>query len=340
MQQKQKLSVLKSGIREAMTQLSQQFLDLTKDLEQTESMEDIATIVQALKGIKAQLTQYSDSRRPKVEVTSKLSIVCTSLIDSGHFSLIGRRPTLEDEVVIMDDMNSSFTILSKHVNRSMFCVFDGHAGSEAAKLAAELLPTYESNLLPSLFPLGAGVFNHLLLHRSIATDVAFEDGRICESLKSGILKTDQMILDRANGSTGGFASGTTAVVVTIVGETLYIANVGDSEALIGKRKPDHLSSTKPYEPMVISFKHKPTDDAERDRITKAGAAVFRGRIFGRLAVSRALGDCEFKPPKAKGYYVTAEPYTNEIQLDETYDFIVMACDGLFDKARGLLTCLW
>ena len=85
--------------------------------------------------------------------------------------------------------------------------------------------------------------------------------------------------------------------------------------------------------MIITLKHKPTDEAERERITKAGAAVFRGRIFGKLAVSRALGDCEFKPPKAKAYYVTAEPYTNEIQLDEAFEFIVLACDGLWDKVK-------
>lgn len=46
----------------------------------------------------------------------------------------------------MDDMNSHFTILSKHINRSLYAVFDGHAGSEASKLAAELLPMYESKI--------------------------------------------------------------------------------------------------------------------------------------------------------------------------------------------------
>lgn len=66
--------------------------------------------------------------------------------------------------------------------------------------------------------------------------MAFEEGKICDSLRNGILKTDQMILEKANASPGGFVSGTTAVVCLIVGETLYIANVGDSEAVIGRRR--------------------------------------------------------------------------------------------------------
>lgn len=59
--------------------------------------------------------------------------------------------------------------------------------------------------------------------------------------------------------------------------------------------------------------------------------MFKGRIFGRLAVSRALGDCEFKIPKAKANYVSNEPFIGSYPLDDTYDFLVLACDGLWDK---------
>jgi hypothetical protein len=77
----------------------------------------------------------------------------------------GRRPTYEDEVretlpnppvtellrltnacgpqvVVIDDMNTVMEVLSKHINRAFYAVFDGHAGAEAAKLAAELLPSF------------------------------------------------------------------------------------------------------------------------------------------------------------------------------------------------------
>ena len=40
--------------------------------------------------------------------------------------------------------------------------------------------------------------------------------------------------------------------------------------------------------------HKPTNDAERERIVKAGGLVMTQRINGSLAVSRALGDFDYK----------------------------------------------
>jgi integrin-linked kinase-associated serine/threonine phosphatase 2C len=165
---------------------------------------------------------------------------------------------------------------------------------------------------------------------AVASDVGFQEGRIADALRSGIIRADQAIIEQAT-SSPGFNSGSTAVVCCVVGETLYTANLGDSEALLGRRKPDHATNPHPYEPVLVSFKHKPSDEAEKERITQAGAAVFKGRIFGRLAVSRALGDCEFKIPKAKANYVSNEPFVGSFPLDDTYDFLVLACDGLWDK---------
>ena len=43
-------------------------------------------------------------------------------------------------------------------------------------------------------------------------------------------------------------------------------------------------------PVPLSTDHKPTLDAERKRIQKAGGIVSGGRVNGCLAVSRAMGD--------------------------------------------------
>ena len=48
------------------------------------------------------------------------------------------------------------------------------------------------------------------------------------------------------------------------------------------------------EPHALSVDHKPDDEAEKKRITAAGGWVKDGRVMGALAVSRALGDFEFK----------------------------------------------
>ena len=44
----------------------------------------------------------------------------------------------------------------------------------------------------------------------------------------------------------------------------------------------------------LSVDHKPTDPLELRRIERAGNVVAEGRIEGRLALSRALGDFEYK----------------------------------------------
>lgn len=49
--------------------------------------------------------------------------------------------------------------------------------------------------------------------------------------------------------------------------------------------------------MPLSNDHKPTQEAEQLRIERAGYSVKQGRISGQLAVSRALGDFDFKDSK-------------------------------------------
>jgi len=44
----------------------------------------------------------------------------------------------------------------------------------------------------------------------------------------------------------------------------------------------------------MSEDHKPDDDKEYSRITKAGATVTDGRINGNLNLSRCMGDFEYK----------------------------------------------
>lgn len=51
------------------------------------------------------------------------------------------------------------------------------------------------------------------------------------------------------------------------------------------------------------------------------------RVNGRLAVSRAIGDYGLKD------IVVGEPDVNSISLSGSEDFLVLACDGLWDFAE-------
>jgi protein phosphatase 2C family protein 2/3 len=62
------------------------------------------------------------------------------------------------------------------------------------------------------------------------------------------------------------------------------SNAGDSRAIISTNGIAE----------ALSCDHKPTDKIELDRIKKAGCHVECGRVNGMLALSRALGDFEYK----------------------------------------------
>jgi protein phosphatase 2C family protein 2/3 len=75
-------------------------------------------------------------------------------------------------------------------------------------------------------------------------------------------------------------------------------------------------------------KHQST--AEKARIQAAGGFVDFGRVNGNLALSRAIGDFEFKksadlPPEQQ--IVTAFPDVEIHDINEDDEFLVVACDG-------------
>lgn len=80
------------------------------------------------------------------------------------------------------------------------------------------------------------------------------------------------------------------------------------------------------------MQHKATNDAEAERIRAAGGQVFFGRVMGSLAVSRAFGDQELKKSdEQKNDFVSAEPALRTYKLTKKDKYIVLGCDGLFEK---------
>lgn len=72
--------------------------------------------------------------------------------------------------------------------------------------------------------------------------------------------------------------------------------------------------------------------AERARIIAAGGYVDFGRVNGNLALSRALGDFEFKKKadlSPEEQIVTANPDVTEHSFTHDDEFVVLACDGSF-----------
>lgn len=83
----------------------------------------------------------------------------------------------------------------------------------------------------------------------------------------------------------------------------------------------------------LSFDHKPNNEGETRRIVAAGGWVEFNRVNGNLALSRALGDFVFKKnekKRAEEQIVTALPDVEVRELTDDHEFIVIACDGIWD----------
>ena len=71
----------------------------------------------------------------------------------------------------------------------------------------------------------------------------------------------------------------------ITSTEIYCANAGDSRTVMSE-----------YGNAIdLSQDHKPDMIQERTRIIKAGGEVIEGRVNGKLALSRAIGDFDYKP---------------------------------------------
>ena len=73
---------------------------------------------------------------------------------------------------------------------------------------------------------------------------------------------------------------------------------------------------------------------EKARISAAGGFVDFGRVNGNLALSRAIGDFEFKKSadlSPEQQIVTAFPDVIAHDVSDDDEFLVIACDGEYSK---------
>ena len=125
--------------------------------------------------------------------------------------------------------------------------------------------------------------------------------------------------------------GTTANIMLIKNNVIYIANVGDSLSVMYKNK-------KAYN---LNREHQTIIETEKDRVLKSGAKIEGYRINGMLNLTRAIGDLRFKSNKKLTrceQSVIALPDITRIDNIDDIDFIIMGCDGIWDCVKRQVVC--
>lgn len=231
----------------------------------------------------------------------------------GLCSMQGWRMSMEDAHIV--ELNVWEENESKEMNEvtktgvdhlAMYGVFDGHGGSAVAKFCGQHL--------------AAILKQQLVENRKCEIDNNF----LVNAIKDTFLIADQRILTEQ--SMQNDHSGCTATCIVISKDTnnLICANAGDSRTVLAT---NGIAK-------ALSFDHKPSLLNERSRIIAADGFVEMDRVNGNLALSRAIGDFEFKANdslSAEEQVVTAQPdvLTHKINYSND-DFIILGCDGIWE----------
>lgn len=218
--------------------------------------------------------------------------------ESGDDRLIYGASCMQGWRVSMEDAHTTILKLEGREKFSYFGVYDGHGGQNVAKYSGEQL------------------------HKRIANDEAFKREEFKVAIKNGFLGTDSDL--KKDPEFTNDPSGCTAVTALITPDNrVFVGNAGDSRAIMSVNG----------EAKALSFDHKPVNRTESSRIVAAGGFVEFGRVNGNLALSRAIGDFEFKQNvnlTPEYQIVTSDPEITEHPITEKDEFIVLACDGIWD----------
>ena len=209
---------------------------------------------------------------------------------------------------------------------SFFGVYDGHGGSKCADFLRDNLHTYI--IANPNFPFNAN-----------------------EAILSGFRQAEAQFMAAAKNNESFDRSGSCALVVLIIGDLCFVANLGDSRGLLSGH-----SGKKLY---LLSKDHKPDEDVEKKRIIESGGKIYQScsesgdgsistgpfRVFpGRLSVSRTFGDLYAKVTELGGCpgTVIAVPEIKAFKILKEHDFILLGSDGIFDKVsnKEILQAAW
>lgn len=204
----------------------------------------------------------------------------------------------QDAAIVLDGFGGDET-------QMFFGVFDGHGpnGCAASTFVRSNLPqSWENNPGLSRDPLAAMSQGCIRVNRDLSAPTSGVDV---------------------------YVSGSTGIMGLLRKNQLFVANVGDSRAVLGRETaPGRFSA------LELSHDHKPDRPDEAQRINARGGRVFEWGVprvwladvdMPGLAMSRSFGDAA-----AESVGVFAEPELTRIDLGADDRFIIWASDGVWE----------
>lgn len=235
----------------------------------------------------------------------------------GVFNMQGHRKTQEDchraEPNLAQQQNPVGSSEARqpieypaHESFAFFGVYDGHGGPRASAFVAEHLHTY------------------LLEERKNTDELSIALTQALRRLEVDFLTHSRKI---------GCIDGTTVAVTLVDAKArLTAASIGDSEMVLAR-----AGKALPLLPV-----HTPKrNEDESKRVEAAGGRLWHGRVahptlnpaYFSIAVSRSIGDLMFKDSsylQGKVSGLIAEPELKQMELGPDDEFLILACDGLWD----------
>ena len=250
----------------------------------------------------------------------------------------------EDRVSIIININQpNSNKIKEKVNwpkASYFSVFDGHGGNKCAEFLRD-------NLL------------------KLICENDYFPNDIEKAIKFGFSEADKLFLENAT-KDGELIdnSGSCGLLLLIIDNKIYIANVGDSRCIISMKNGLIRKD--------VTRDHKPNYPYEKERIVKNGGKIYQTqtllnqnnnqninesnnnnlillgpyRVFpGSLSVSRTIGDAysklEFLGGNPKVVICEPDIYCFDLE-EEDIDFVILGCDGIYDQltSQDVFNCAY
>ncbi|KAF1774395.1 Protein phosphatase 2C family [Phytophthora cactorum] len=233
----------------------------------------------------------------------------------------GARPYMEDRYSVIERLLDDEEDTDS--SPSLLAVYDGHNGAYASEYARRRFKDM----------LGENEDLVEISRRAQHSDLTEGD---VDKIRELLILQRTVILNKRDGST--------VLLGLLVGGKLFVANLGDSRAVLAQA--DEASDDEEEEDVPsavrLSVDHKPDLTEETERVEDAGGKViFSGcwrvahdQIPLRLAISRSLGDHPLKtnmPASCSAPLVSVVPDVRVLNVEAAGEYLVFASDGLWDR---------